>query len=221
MVERITNHPRLAYYTHAPAIGKVMDSFFEGHSDPEKRKKYYEDVLRSSFDFRELSWPYLNPLEHLRLILEDAWPAGAVRENIHGKPMGLGLAQLFKEGACAFPHQDFLRMDEPENQRAQTLITQVTALVYVKPADAGGKLELWADHYTHEQFMARRNTERYGLDYTKIPPPSVIITPGKGELVMADSTKVHAVTAIESGIRIGINCFIGFRGISEPLSFWS
>jgi hypothetical protein len=135
--------------------------------------------------------------------------------------MAFGLAQLFKEGACALPHQDFLRMDEPDNQRAQTLITQVTALVYVQPAIIGGKLELWAEHYNHDGFIARKNEGTYGLDYKKIPPPAVVIAPRLGELVMADSTKVHAVTTVELGLRVAVNCFIGFRGINEPLTYWS
>lgn len=221
MSERLVAHSQLAYYPHAPAIGKVMSAFYEGHSDPEKRKKYYDEVRQSSVEFRQLSWPYLNPLDHLRLILDDVWLAGAERENIHGKPMAFGLAQLFKEEACALPHQDFLRMDEPDNQRAQTLITQVTALVYIKPADLGGRLELWADHYNHDEFMARKKVGTYGLDYEKLPPPSVIVSPRLGELVMADSTKVHAVTTVGAGLRIAVNCFIGFRGIREPLTFWS
>ncbi|MBI2086562.1 MAG: 2OG-Fe(II) oxygenase [Candidatus Zambryskibacteria bacterium] len=221
MSGRLVRHPKLAYYPHAPAIGKVMDAFYEGHSNTEKRKKYYDEVVQSAVEFRQLSWPYLNPMDHLRLILEDMWPAGANRENIHGRPMAFGLAQLFKEGACAWPHQDFLRMDEPDNHRAQMLITQVTALVYIQPADAGGHLQLWPDHYNHEEFMARKNTDIYGLNYKKIPPPSVDIMPQVGELVMADSTKVHAVTAVEAGLRIAVNCFLGFRGIHEPLTYWS
>ncbi len=221
MTERLVNPHRLAYYPHAPTIGRVMTAFYEGHSDPEIRKRYYDEVPQMAREFRQLSWPYLNPLDHLRLILEDVWPSGAVRENIHGRPMAFGLAQPFKEGACALPHQDFLRMDEPDNERAQTLITQVTALVYVQPAIAGGKLELWAEHYNHDEFMTRKNADTYGLDYKKIPPPSVVVEPRLGELVMADSTKVHAVTTVESGLRVAVNCFIGFRGIGDPLTYWS
>lgn len=131
IAERLVNHHRLAYYPHAPAIGRVMTAFYEGHFDHEKRKQYYDEVQQTDREFRQLAWPYFNPLDHLRLILEDVWSAGAMRENIHGRPMTFGLAQLFNEGACALPHQDFLRMDEPDNERAQTLITQVTALVYV------------------------------------------------------------------------------------------
>ena len=149
-------------------------------------------------------------MDHLRLILEDIWSAGAVRENIHGRPMAFGLAQLFKQGACALPHQDFLRMDEPKNHRAQTLITQVTALVYVKTADAGSHLELWSDHYNHDELMARKNAETYGLDYKKIPPPAVDISLRLGELVMADSTKVHAVTTVGAGLRIASIASLGF-----------
>ncbi len=221
MSERIQNHHTLAYYPHAPEIGRVMNAFYEGNSDPTKREQYYQGVRQATFEFRNFSWPYLNPMDHLRLLLEDAWPAGAIRENIHGRPMAFGLAQLFKKGACALPHQDFLRMDEPENERAQTLITQVTALVYVQPAEPGGNLQLWREHYNHDEFMLRKNQDTYGLDYNKIPPPAVEITPQTGDLVLADSTKAHAVTKVEEGLRIAVNCFLGFRGIQEPLTFWS
>ncbi len=221
MSERIAKHPELASYPHAPEIGRVMTAFYEGHSDPAVRQRYYDRALAASVEFRNFSSPYLNPLDHLRLILEDAWPMGAVREDIHGRPMAFGLAQLFREGACALPHQDFLRMDEPDNPRAQTLVTQATALVYLRPADAGGFLQLWREHYDHEEFMDRRNRDSYGLDYRLIPPPAVVISPEVGELVLADSTKVHAVTKVEAGLRIAVNCFIGFRGLAEPLTYWS
>ncbi len=69
--------------------------------------------------------------------------------------------------------------------------------------------------------MARKNVDTYGLDYKKIPPPSVDIRPQVGDLVMADSTKVHAVTKVEKGLRIAVNCFLGFRGIHEPITLWS
>ena len=69
--------------------------------------------------------------------------------------------------------------------------------------------------------MVYKNVDTYGLDYKKIPLPSVDIKPQAGGLVMADSTKVHAVTKVEKSLRIAVNCFLGFRGIHEPITFWS
>lgn len=221
MAANIINSSQVEYYPHAPAIGKIFNAFYEGHSNPEKRQKYYREVWDTAQRFRELAWPFMNPLEQLRLILHDVWPMGAQRESIHGQPMSFGLGQIFREGACALPHMDFLRMDEPQNPIAQTLLTQLTALIYLQPAKAGGNLELWREHYNHKEFEERKNEDTYGLDYTKISQPALSITPQVGDLILADSTRVHAVTHVDKGTRIAVNCFVGFRGINQPLTYWS
>lgn len=219
--EKVLTHPQLEYYPHAPSIGRVMEALYESYQNPEKRAAYYQKAYASTLEFRRMSEPYLGPLDSLRLMLQDIWSAGAQRENIEGQFMAFSLAQIFKAGACALPHQDFLRMDEPDNAKAQSLITQATALIYTLPAKQGGLLELWREHFDGAEFQKRKNRNTYGLMYSKIPAPALRIKPEQGELVIADSTKVHAVTKVVSGPRIAVNCFIGFRGISEPLTFWT
>ncbi len=221
IASRLLEHPQLSFYPHAPSIAHVFDAFYEGYQNPKKREKYYEGVAARNHALRMLSWPHLNPMNHLQLLLDEIWPLGARREQIHDCPMAFGLAQIFSEGACALPHQDFLRMDEPDNVRAQTMLTQITAIVYTSIASGGGQLQLWHEHFNHQEFEARRDPASYGVDYAKIPPPALTITPDIGDLILADSTKVHAVTRIDEGNRIALNCFLGFRGISEPLTYWS
>lgn len=221
MNDRLACHPQRQRYIHAPEISRVMEALYESYQNPEARQRYYDRVVQSTIDFRRLSWPYLNPMDHLRIALADLWPAGAVRENIEGRTMAFGLAQLFEQGAFALPHQDFLRFDEPENPRAQLLVTQVTALVYTQPAEEGGFLQLWSERYEHDDFEARRKPGTYGLDYDKLAEPPVVIAPTQGELILADSTRVHAVSTVQTGLRIAVSCFLGFYGFDQPLTFWS
>lgn len=218
---RLIHHSERGYYPHVPSISRVMMAFYEGHSDAEKREQYYKQAIKSTLEFRRISWPYLSPIDHIHLTIEDMWPLGAVRENIEGSRMAFGLAQLFAPGACALPHQDFLRLDQPSNPRAQSLIAQIGAFVYLQPALEGGELELWHEHYDPVAFEEYKNKDTYGLDYLKLPSPALTITPLIGDLVIASSKKVHAVRMVKKGTRIAASCFIGFRGIQEPLTYWS
>ena len=217
----ILGHPDRKIYPHAPEISRVMDALYESYQNPKKRAEYQDSANWSIQEFRKLSGEYLNPLDHLRILLQDTWAAGAERQRLNGRPLGYGLAQVFDQGAYALPHQDFLRMDEPYDLEAQSLVTQLTALIYVKPAEKGGRLQLWREHFGHDEFMKRKNPKSYGLSYDHIPPPALSLMPEPGELIIADSTKVHAVTKVIKGHRIAVNCFIGFKGVNTPLTFWT
>jgi hypothetical protein len=109
MAERIQRHNKLKYYSHAPNIARVMEAFYESYQNPVKRKGYYRKAIKSIIEFRQISDPYLNPMDHLRLLLDDIWEQGAKIENIDGMPMTFGLAQIFKKGSQAYPHQDFFK----------------------------------------------------------------------------------------------------------------
>ncbi|MEN9435284.1 MAG: hypothetical protein RLZZ422_2873, partial [Pseudomonadota bacterium] len=46
------------------------------------------------------------------------------------------------------------------------------------------------------------------------------IKPQAGELILFQSSKVHAVKAGTSGKRIAFSCFSAFRHLNSPLTYW-
>ena len=73
---------------------------------------------------------------------------------------------------------------------------------------------------TPEDFDSLRQ-HSYGIDPTVLGVPDLEITPEPGDLFIFDSTKMHSVTPGSEGKRLSLSCFIGYRGKSQPLTYWS
>ncbi len=219
--QRLIEHPLFGHYENAPDIGRVGTAYYETVGNPELRRLYYAQALKSIQALREACAPFQSPMDLLRLDVQERWTYGATLANIEGAPMFVGLARVFEEGAEALPHQDILRRDAPHSPMAYTLMTQIAANVYLQPAPQGGELEIWARRLTDEEYEALRLDNSYGLDRNRLPESNLVISPQVGELVLFDSTHLHAVRTAKGGSRITLSCFIGYRGPGQPLLFWS
>lgn len=43
----------------------------------------------------------------------------------------------------------------------------------------------------------------------------------EGDLVLFNSRRMHAVTPGSDKPRLSLSCFVGYRGVASPLTFWS
>lgn len=220
--ERFVAHPLFGHYKNAPDIGRVGMAFFETLAGgPELRDTYFGSALSSIRELRRVCSPMLSPMDKLRLDLQEAWEAGADLMHLEGRPMFVGLARVFEDGAEALPHTDVLRRDAPDCASPLQLITQFAANVYLRTAQQGGEVEIWRRKCSDEEIKTLKMPASYGLDRTKLPPCSVQLTPSDGELILFDATNVHAVRPIIEGPRVTVSCFIGYRGADELLAYWS
>lgn len=218
----IISHPETEYYAVAPDIKKIGKAIFDAASDPLALDNYYENAPRALQQIRQFFHPYLSPMDKLRLILQEAWLPGAIIENLHGKPMFCGLVRAFHGGAEARPHQDMTHWDVPESAAAQTLATQIACNVYLETAIRGGELELWDYGITDPtEYSATQTEDDYGLNRQKIASSSVRVSPAKGELILFNARRIHAVNRIDEGVRVAVSSFIGYRGQSECLTIFS
>jgi len=220
--ERLTRSKDFGYYVNAKDIGRVGMAFFESVESPELREYYYENAQSWIEGTRAACWPHPCPMDLFRLKLEEIWPAGATLENVDGRTMFVGLARVFEDGAGALPHQDVLARDAAPNcPQAGSLIAQLAANVYLRPSAGGGQLEIWLWQPTAEEFNAIRLGGSYGADRAKLGRPDVVLTPGTGDLIIFNARNLHAVEPATGGPRVTLSCFIGYRGPTQPLTYWS
>ena len=218
----ILAHDKIEHYAVAPDIKKIGKAIFDAASDSSALDEYYATSANALREMREYFHPYLAPMDKLRLTLQEVWPSGSLIENLHGKLMFCGLVRAFGKGSEARPHQDMTHWDIPDCQAAQTLTTQIACNIYMATVDSGGELELWAHGIGDAKAYTETQTPGdYGLDRHKIGPPVARISPRKGDLIMFDARRIHAVTRIEEGVRVAVSSFIGYRGPTAPLSVYS
>jgi hypothetical protein len=224
--ERLIRDHRLGGYATddgAASIKKIGIPLFEvAGNDPAKREEYYSTALRTIRALRSISRPAAYPMDELRLAMQEQWPGGAEFEALHpGRKMFVGMPRVFDKSSGALPHVDRLAWDVPDIASARTMIAQIASNVHLRTATAGGEVELWRLMPDQAEYERLRMAGSYGLDYAKIPPPDLVVTPARGELILFNSNRVHAVRPCEGGPRVTVSCFIGYRGVEEPLTYWS
>jgi hypothetical protein len=219
---RLVNDDKLDSYAVAPNIHRRGKAIFDAASDPQKLDEYYRVAGPALKEIRRFFHPYIAPMDKLRLELQEIWPGGSTLENLHGRLMFCGLTRLFKAGSFALPHTDQTHWDVPESRAAWSLQTQFAANVYLQPALKGGGLELWETKISSkEEYDSLCIPNSYGLDHKKIGPSSALLYPQEGELIVFDARRIHAVQTIEEGNRLSSSCFIGYRGLTQPLTIYS
>jgi 2OG-Fe(II) oxygenase superfamily len=224
--ERLLRDHRLGGYNTndgAASIKKIGIPLFEvAGNDPARRERYYAAAMQTIRALRELSSPAAYPMDELRLALQEQWPAGAEFEQIHlGKKMFVGMPRIFEARSGALPHVDRLAWDMPDVESAESMQAQIAANIHLRTADAGGEVELWSMRPDQDEYEQLRLAGTYGLDRSKLSSPDVVITPKQGGLILFNANRIHAVRPCEGGPRVTVSCFIGYRGDTQPLTYWS
>ncbi|EDZ92624.1 conserved hypothetical protein [Limnospira maxima CS-328] len=204
----------------AEQVNRIGLSYFETYENPMLYEQYYQQALPNIRQSRNLFLPNLSPMDQLRLELEEVWPGGATLENIEGKTMSVGLSRVLKTNAEILPHLDVLQWDAPKCLRANELKTQLAGNVFLQVAE-GGELELWCQKMSRQEYEMMKIPGSYGIDRKLLGNPDVTIQPEVGDLILFQSTYVHAVKPVTAGVRVTMSCFIGYRSANQFLSYWS
>jgi hypothetical protein len=219
---RLLQLPEFARYLRAQNVGvqRTGITFFETKGDSALLDRYYAQAQNMCATIRRVCFPYLAPIDKLRLELEEVWTNGAQLENIHEQTMMVGIVRMFEDCFELPPHQDVLVRDITDSPSTALLLSQLSANVYLQEARSGGELEVWGIKPSYSEFL-ELSCDEIHFDRNRLPRSEVLYKPCTGDLVLFDSGRVHAVHPSIHGPRVSMSCFVGYRGENIPLTYWS
>jgi hypothetical protein len=145
VVHKVIDHRSLGHYhkKYTSSVGRVYMPHIDTRWDPELIDAYHTAALPSIHDVRSIFHPYLCPIDHVRLLLEELWPSGANLLRLRGRGCFVGAFRVFQPTTSEFyPHND--RLDqETDAPEIAGLTEQLVANVYLQVPDQGGDLQLW------------------------------------------------------------------------------
>ncbi|MGW5237011.1 2OG-Fe(II)-dependent halogenase WelO5 family protein [Streptomyces nodosus] len=224
IARRLAAHPSLSAYRNTPELVRVGESHYETHdvdgsTDRRALAKYLRNADPLMAQIRACCAPSPSPLDVLWRDLDASY--GLERARIDGRPMFAGICRVFPEGTELLPHNDRLSRDAPGLPLGLELDAQLAANIYLQVPEQGGELQLWDLRPDEEQLAAwSAPGSEYGADRALAPQPSCVLSVTAGDLMLIDSTKLHAVSRQKRGARIGLSCFLGVRH-GHPLVCWS
>jgi len=207
-------------YINVEQVRKIGMAFYETECKPELLEKYFSIARENQMAFRKACAPFGSPLDTLRCLLDEIWPAGAHLQKIHGKKMFVGLSRMVEPDTTFLAHHDIFSEDAPSEFEAESLKAQFAANIYFQVPRNGGELLMWHRRMTTEEFDQRRKGD-YGIAIDELPPPDVVVKPESGDLLIFDSRRIHAVASPKDDPRVAVSFFIGYRGDDQPLTYWS
>ncbi|WP_186647788.1 2OG-Fe(II) oxygenase [Fluviispira vulneris] len=191
-------------------IGLPFNSTYNT-SDAELINAYYREAQVARERLRQHCYPAFTPIDKLRLILDEVFIPGASVAHFQNKKMLTGIARISSESLSYLseiqPHFDALPLKYAEFDK------QLAANIYLNTPEDGGELELWNSLDLTPLTQVPKN-------WREKLPPSIKIKPKKGDLIIFNCRKPHAICAFKGKERITIQVFIGYKE-GMPLMLWN
>lgn len=207
-------------YLNAPSVGRIGMSYFETARKQEIVDHYFATALANIHVLRDACAPRPCPIDTLRLLLDEVWPAGAGLQTLYGKKMFVGLSRCMKPGIPLLAHHDMFGRHAPNTPEAASLISQFGVNVYVDVPEEGGELAMWMKEISDAEFLELRGSH-YGVPLELMDKPDFKVKPQNGDLILFNARKMHAVLAGDGCDRLTLSGFVGYRGEDERLTVWS
>lgn len=196
-------------------VDRVGVPYNSTYGDIRQKEKYYEHALPGIRALRAASFPFLSPVDRLRVELDENWTQGANLANFEGKKMFIGIGRVMK------PDMSHLSELQPHWDSVPTqyanLQGQFSANIYLSVPDRGGELEIWDVPPLPTSVIHNYDPER---NWRAELPPSIVVKPEQGDLFIFNTRKPHAITQFSGKTRIAAQYFIGINA-DKSLAMWT
>jgi len=225
MSEKILESEHVKNYTHEVfEEGKLVQKYYgvdrlgfpfnltyNSPMESELVQSYYREATLGIARLRHFANPAATPIDKLRLELDEKYQWGANIAAFQGKKMLAGIGRITKAAlsylSAEQPHFDALPLE------FANLETQLAANIYLKIPDKGGELEVW-------DIAPVDPLTKVPQDWRAVLPPSIKIKPKKGDLVIFNCRRPHAIGAFEGVDRVTVQMFIGHQN-NKSLQLWN
>lgn len=188
-------------------LGVSYNITFEKDQNSAEYKRYYDSALTIIREIRKACQGRLSPIDKFRLEMDENWVHGARIASFDRKNMSVGIGRVMNRPEKSYmseiqPHIDLLP------PHISDITEQFSANIYLSLPALGGELELW-DVPPIPMNEAQMIQSDY--DWRVVYPNSILVTPEKGELILINTRRPHAIRAFSSGNRVTQQCFIGTK----------
>ncbi len=189
-------------------------SIGEAHESHEARERYFDGAEHTVRIAREVVFEGFTPIDVVVQRMLAVWAAG-VRIPFHGEQPYLGqVLRRWKTAGAAHPHLD---QSKTPLLNQLNIERRIGVNVYLEMPTQGGAMEFWNRRFSDEEFIRIKRPD-YGLDRYLLGAPDLTMRPLRGQAVIFDASKPHAVEAVAgTGERITNACFLGFGGPDRSL----
>lgn len=207
-------------YINVDNVRRIGMAYYETEHEETLIKQYFATAQKCLEQLRVACDPVGSPMDAVRCLLDEVWPAGAHLQTLFGKKMFVGLSRMVMPNTTFLAHHDIFADDAPGMQESESIISQFGANVYVQMPKMGGELLMWHKNMSIAEFDEKRRGE-YGINIKDLPPPDIVLKPNTGDLLIFDAHKLHAVASPQDQARLALSFFVAYRGDNEPLTYWS
>lgn len=160
----------IGYHHNAPLVARIGMAYYESVGNTILKDKYYKDANKNNFLIKNITFPYISPIDYIISYLDIIWNKGCKRATFKNHKAFSGLIRVLNENSSIEPHQDIFRRDDYGLWQSLPIKEQIAFNCFLSVADEGGEMELWDYKPSDEEYKKLQHKDEklsYGLDRDK------------------------------------------------------
>ena len=203
---RTNSQTELLYYG-VDRYGYPLNSTYTDNSK-EKLSYYFKQAPNTMRLIREAAYPYISPIDKLRVEFDEVWPYGSNIGVIDEKKTLCGIGRIMS-AQLSHLSEEQPHFDSVPQHYFPGICKQFSANIYLNVPDHGGELEIWDVKPIDIDIS---NNLIVPKDWRAVLPQSIKVKPEQGDLIIFNTRRPHAITKFEQAEpRTSIQTFIGLN----------